>query len=133
MITEVKSKHFKLEETDLGTKISLRDIKLHNKIPNPIFLLLERMSLGMFFVPFTSIQVSFGLSYAEYVRVTSKYCKDVSEMDLVDPDNFAIPYPSVGALKVNFIEGITFKFSNERDKEYLIKKMDKSLDRFLNQ
>ncbi|MEY8350635.1 hypothetical protein AALF16_20515 [Bacillus cereus] len=52
-------------------------------------------------------------------------------MELVDPDNFAVSYPSVGVLNVDFTKGLTFKFKTEKDKEDLIKKMDKSLDKFL--
>ncbi|WP_176540927.1 hypothetical protein [Bacillus cereus] len=52
-------------------------------------------------------------------------------MELVDPDNFAVSYPSVVVLNVDFTKGLTFKFKTEKDKEDLIKKMDKSLDKFL--
>lgn len=127
----ITSKYWETEETDLGTKITLKQGSHYSKVSNPIFFTVKRRFLiGKLFVPFSRFKVSFGLTEEDNKYFDNLY--DVSrELEEVDPDNFAIPYPCVGILKVNFTKGLVFKFNNEDDKQELLNKMDKALELYL--
>ncbi|AFQ30138.1 hypothetical protein P4493_06390 [Bacillus thuringiensis] len=126
----MESKLFKTEETDLGTKILFKDKVLYHSLPKPVFMLFERPMIGVFYVPFTSFKVSFVSSETEYNMVLDKNFANKTDIEEVDPETFAIPYPCTGAIKVDLTKGVTFHIKDEKTKESLLKKMDKAVMKF---
>lgn len=126
----MESKLFKTEETDIGTRVFFKDPLLYTMLPRPVYMLFERPKLGIFYVPFTPYFITFGTSNSKFNSVLDKYCGNIEDMEEVDPETFAIPYPCTGAIKVNLVKGVTFQIKDDKTKELLLKKMDKATERF---
>ncbi|PGF05052.1 hypothetical protein [Bacillus toyonensis] len=135
----MESKYFKTENTGKGTRIFFKDPLLYTMLPKKVFFFLEKPIINLFSIPlaipFAPIGVSFGLSTNEFGRVLDKYCEDLEELSdiqVLDPQNYALPYPSTGVFKANMVEGITFDFKTEKDIQPLLIKMDKAVEKFRN-